>query len=222
MFIKTGKVIKCDFCGKEIYRKTSEFDKHTNHFCSISCEGKFRKGTLGAHWQGGKIDIKCYICGKSIKVPKWYYKTIKMITCGSESCKHGVQQLCGLKNVKSRNYKNIYKTGIYKKNFMKSSWEIAFAKHLDKNNILWFYEPKYFRLEKLGHSYVPDFYLPDFDLYVEVKAYLDEKNRAKLFAFRKLGYKLKLIGVGDKKIENFLISINKFTQQIKKGTKKWD
>lgn len=45
--------------------------------------------------------------------------------------------------------------------------EGVFAKALDDNDIVWQYEPKRFKLSWC--SYTPDFYLPEFDIWVEVK-----------------------------------------------------
>ncbi len=50
----------------------------------------------------------------------------------------------------------------------KSSWESDFAILCDQNNIIWQYEPKTFILTA-GHRYTPDFYLPQHDLYIEIK-----------------------------------------------------
>lgn len=51
--------------------------------------------------------------------------------------------------------------------------EEAFADWLDDHGIAWEYEPKFFSLEEneQGHTirgFLPDFYLPEIDLYVEI------------------------------------------------------
>lgn len=51
--------------------------------------------------------------------------------------------------------------------------EAAFAEFLDRHGIAWEYEPTFFPLEEdeTGHcirAFVPDFYLPELDLYVEI------------------------------------------------------
>lgn len=50
---------------------------------------------------------------------------------------------------------------------MRSSWELEVANWMDKLGIDWQYEPKTFSTSK--GKYTPDFYLPRFDCYVEVK-----------------------------------------------------
>lgn len=61
--------------------------------------------------------------------------------------------------------------------------EGVFAEQLDRANIQWVYEPRRFKTS-LG-SYLPDFYLPEFDIWVEVKGQQPPSQvLAKLQAFR--------------------------------------
>lgn len=79
----------------------------------------------------------------------------------------------------------LYEYGRYQ---MRSTWEVAFAAKLDHWKIEWKYEPRNFFVGKgkwNGRGYVPDFYLPEFDLYVEIKGYLRKDNKRKLQQFRK-------------------------------------
>lgn len=64
---------------------------------------------------------------------------------------------------------------------MRSKWEVAYAEWLDKQNIDWQYEPRWFNLG--GTSYTPDFYLPAEDQYVEIKGRMTEENAKKLKLF---------------------------------------
>lgn len=71
--------------------------------------------------------------------------------------------------------KKIYKTTRgkrvkYNDIWMKSTYESRLANVFDKLKIKWEYECKWFNLRS-GKCYLPDFYLPDFDLYVEVKGW---------------------------------------------------
>ena len=58
---------------------------------------------------------------------------------------------------------------------MDSTWEVACARRLDELGIKWTRDPSI----KLGYvtrgrrkkNYIPDFYLPDQDVYIEVKGY---------------------------------------------------
>jgi hypothetical protein len=71
---------------------------------------------------------------------------------------------------------------------VRSPWEANILRWLTHVGKPWQYEPKtfYFRGEKRGAtSYTPDIYLPDEDLYLEIKGYLDSKGRSKIKKFKK-------------------------------------
>lgn len=89
---------------------------------------------------------------------------------------------------KTRSYK-------YKGVSLHGSWELAYAKWLDDNEIRW--ERPTLKTTSFSYTfegktkrYIPDFYLPDDDLYIEIKGYETEKDRAKWNAFP---HKLKVI-----------------------------
>lgn len=52
-----------------------------------------------------------------------------------------------------------------------SSYEVQLAKDLDNNNISWIRPKriKYYDLDNKLHYYIPDFYLPDYDIYLDPK-----------------------------------------------------
>lgn len=63
---------------------------------------------------------------------------------------------------------------------LKGSWEVLVATWLDSKNIMWEHEVKSFDYEWNGkRKYYPDFYLPELDLFVEVKGYETERDRCK-------------------------------------------
>jgi hypothetical protein len=67
--------------------------------------------------------------------------------------------------------------------YFRSNWEIELAERLIELGIAFEYEPKrfYFRAER--ESYLPDFYLPEYNCWIEVKGYMDSRSlkRVKLF-----------------------------------------
>lgn len=78
---------------------------------------------------------------------------------------------------------------------MRSMWELALADALDHYGYEWEYEPEVFKLTK-SKRYIPDFYLPEEDRWIEVKG----DNYLKMFLktgkremFEKLGYTLDLV-----------------------------
>ena len=83
---------------------------------------------------------------------------------------------------------NRFKKSIYKDFHMDSSWELIFAQYLDNQNILWVKNSKGFQYnwEKQKRTYYPDFYLSDYDVYVEIKGYETDKDKAKYTAINNL------------------------------------
>lgn len=78
---------------------------------------------------------------------------------------------------------------------MRSSWEVALAHWYDGEGISWLYEPKVFTLAK-GCRYIPDFYLPQTNEWVEVKGsfYDSPRFRSKKKLFTDKGYVLSIFG----------------------------
>lgn len=66
--------------------------------------------------------------------------------------------------------------------FFRSKWEANVARTLDFQGRRWEYETKTFWFEKIkkgARSYTPDFYLPDENLFIEVKGWWDAKSLTK-------------------------------------------
>ena len=72
----------------------------------------------------------------------------------------------------------------YKKQGFRSSWEANFAKWCDLSGIKWEYESKTFDLGKT--TYTPDFYLPEFDCWIEIKGWWHPKAKRKFKKFKRL------------------------------------
>ena len=81
----------------------------------------------------------------------------------------------------------------YNNIWMRSSWEIKYAKYLDKKKLEWQYESKTFDLGNT--TYTPDFYLPEHNLYIEIKGYWRDDAKIKFKGFKKQypNIKIKLI-----------------------------
>ena len=70
--------------------------------------------------------------------------------------------------------------------YFRSSWEANIARILDYENIEWKYEYKRFYFDDKSDgilSYQPDFYLPQFHKWIEVKGWMDEKSKIRLNRF---------------------------------------
>ena len=75
--------------------------------------------------------------------------------------------------------------------FVRSSWEANVARIFLLNNINYEYEKHRFIL--VDCSYCPDFYLPEFDTYIEVKGYLRDGAKEVLHKFVKAYPNIKLL-----------------------------
>ena len=64
---------------------------------------------------------------------------------------------------------------------VRGTWERDFGNYLTNNKILWIRNKqlKYIQTDNSVHRYNPDFYLPELDLYIEVKGYFSEKDKLK-------------------------------------------
>lgn len=90
----------------------------------------------------------------------------------------------------------------YKGTILKGSWEVLVAIWLDDHNIKWEYETKCFDYEWNGKRiYYPDFYLPELDLFIEVKGYETERDHHKW-----------------KSVSNLIVLKHKEIEKIKQGT----
>lgn len=63
--------VKCDNCGKSIERIPYRIKRSKHHFCNIKCQGEWQskniKGEKSPTYKGGKVKVRCAICGKSIE-----------------------------------------------------------------------------------------------------------------------------------------------------------
>lgn len=66
-----------------------------------------------------------------------------------------------------------YNTPNQGKVWMRSGWEIKVAEYLNKNNIDWYYEYEWLNIST-DKNYLPDFFLPKYNCYIEVKGRVDE------------------------------------------------
>jgi hypothetical protein len=94
------------------------------------------------------------------------------------------KKLPGKKNKKSR----IGKRKDLNNTFFRSGWEANVARVFNYIKWEWIYEPRqfFFEGEKRGAvSYLPDFYLPGYDTYIEVKGYISSRDRGAIRKFKK-------------------------------------
>lgn len=59
----SGYYIKCEYCGKEVYKTKTQYNKAKHHFCSTKCQKEFE------HKEKYE-DRKCEMCGNIFNVSK--------------------------------------------------------------------------------------------------------------------------------------------------------
>lgn len=70
----TGHFIKCENCGKEVYKTKSQYNKAKHHFCSTKCQKEFE------HKERFE-DRKCEICGELFHASKKSTQRFCSIEC---------------------------------------------------------------------------------------------------------------------------------------------
>ncbi|MBU0580767.1 MAG: hypothetical protein KKA19_06290 [Candidatus Margulisbacteria bacterium] len=153
----------CIDCGKELLNLNAKRCR--------KCHFKYAVGKNNSNFRHGKtFDNHCLDCGKLLG----NYRSKRCKSCSRKGKLHwafGRNVIHG----KGAYYKNIW---------MRSSYEIAFAKYLDKVGIKWLYEPKAFDLGNT--TYRPDFYIPKFNSFYEIKGYWRDDAKMKFELFKKL------------------------------------
>ena len=188
----------CEKCGKEFEvvrnlkkNKTQIISKKEVRFCSRSCANGHKHSE---EWkenisQGLKGKTSWYIDGRSLK--KYYCECGREMRKGSKFCKECFYKTTEYKEKLSKSLKGKTggyregggrsKGGYYKNKHFDSMYEIEIAQFLDENNIIWKRNTKRMYFEWKGRKtyYIPDFYLPSIDAYLETKGYYwtDKKAR---------------------------------------------
>lgn len=213
------RILSCEKCSNEYKVKCTDYafeigkyKKHCSRKCSNSRtwsdEDKFKKSTsakesekvksankiLRNHNIKPKHVDKCLSCGKDIfrvgrKIRKYHNECWKKISGGMKA---------GSSTIYSCEYKG------YK---LDSGLEKIFAILLDKCNIKWVKNKSigfsYIGYDNKKRKYYPDFYLAEYDLWVETKG--------KIYALRDKNFELK-----SKSIKNLEILFNKDVKELYK------
>lgn len=153
------KIIDCNKCKKKI-------NVYVNSSLKACCE-KCRLENIKLK----KHDLVCVICNNLFKGRN---KTIK--TC-SKKCLTSLNRQTSINNPNCGGFHS-GKVFYYNKVAFDSTWEVEIAKFLDNKNIKWERHKdlriQYIDKKGINRRYYPDFYLPEY------KIYLDPKNPYKL------------------------------------------
>lgn len=86
--------------------------------------------------------------------------------------------------VQSVHGKRFYYDSVFQgKVCFRSSWELKYAQYLDLLNINWYYEYKTFKLSD-EMTYTPDFFLPQFKKFIEIKGWMHKNSQERINKFK--------------------------------------
>jgi len=213
--LKIAKLLSCSKCS--IYRKMLELNIPTRAKKEarslVDIDGKNNPTYIDGRSLGKYYCIDC--SKKEIKTKinwrTWFYGTKRCFSCAHKV--RGKRMIGIYKGKNSSAYGKIQhgKRGKYKGINMRSSYEIAYAKYLDKNNINWLYESKTFEIiynykgKKREGTYTPDFYLPRTKQYIEIKGWWRDNAKEKFEAFRKKYPEIKINILMQKELKDLKI-----------------
>jgi len=211
---------QCEKCGKD-------FKSYSSRFCSRSCanshtvseeqKSKTSKSLKNRETEAFLLNRRpkhCKYCGKSTySLDNKKTKIVCVPSC-VESKKSLSQKLslslCG----KTGGYREKGGRGkgcLYKGVWLDSSWELSLAKRLDELSIRWERDTgkhrfNYIDIKGKERKYYPDFFIPCFNLYIEVKGYWTDETRHKMTAVKERHKHIKILVLESlKEIETFKI-----------------
>jgi hypothetical protein len=177
------------------------YHKKSNKFCTRSCSATYtnarkdytkiktgpKKGHVPINYLPKTKVKQCIICGK-------YHPK------GGKTCSNDCKSQLLSKHLKGKTGGNRdanieYHDSLGNHCYLDSSWELQLANSLDKHNIRWIRPGKFILSD--DRSYTPDFYLPDYKVYLDPKAlradyYRNSKLKVQQFE-RETGYKCLII-----------------------------
>lgn len=91
---------------------------------------------------------------------------------------------------KDKPKKKAYKNGLrfyseVEQMMFRSTWEVELAELLTSLGITYEYEPTRFFYKDHKESYLPDYYLPEYNTFIEVKGFMDRRSAKRCNLFRK-------------------------------------
>jgi hypothetical protein len=91
--------------------------------------------------------------------------------------------------------------------YLMSSWEFKYVDYLNKNNIIWIKpKPIPYTLDNKNHYYIPDFYLPVTNEYVEIKGHMWARDRIKLENVKICNPTINLLILGKDEMKSILVT----------------
>jgi predicted nuclease of restriction endonuclease-like RecB superfamily len=137
------------------------------------------KSKRGKHFSKPKVKMICVGCGKSFELVPYLSKTQKYCSIHCNIVALGRKTT----SPKASRGKNGIRIDIDSKINFYSTWEANVARVFNLLGIKWQYAPKIFDLGE--HTYRPDFYLPGYDMFIEVKNFMGDYSKQRDYLFRK-------------------------------------
>lgn len=180
---------KCTICEKSIDSR--------KRVCSKECHAENSRQEIINRWDTGQYKARptgikrvvlCAICYKQVN--KHQRKTCSRECFSELNRRLSVERyrsgeaniITGHTGVKGHYYKDLY---------LRSSWELEFAKYMDSLGIIYEYEKH--RIDLGDCVYIPDFYIPKFDMFIEIKGWAKPVFLEKMNKFDKLYPALNLL-----------------------------
>ncbi|MEK7061408.1 MAG: NUMOD3 domain-containing DNA-binding protein [Patescibacteria group bacterium] len=182
MLLKPHETLSRKYCS----RKCSALVNNPNRKVSEITKQKISEAIKGTHPKTTrffpKIEIRCKNprCSRIMSLAPWLAK--KQRYCSNECAMAVIGRMTT--SPKASKGKPGIRTDVSPTICFYSTWEANIARVFNLINLKWVYAPKIFDLRE--HTYRPDFYLPDFDTYVEVKNFMGEYSLNRDTQFRKL------------------------------------
>lgn len=178
---------KCVKCNREI--SLSNYDKHL-----YSCTGEYFTGANKPRFDHPNIvDNLCPDCGIKFDSKRQtllhYWKCHTII-----GLKHNpnIGYCLGTREPISQFSKKFNYKGVH----LQSSWELEVAQDLDNNTIKWV-RPKHgfewLDRNRIVRKYYPDFYLPDYNVYLDPKNKFLRKKDAYKISYCRKKYKIQIL-----------------------------
>lgn len=183
-------MLNCQFCGKT-FNSNKSLKRHEPkcEYIDLTCKfcGKICKNYASyiQHTSRCTSNPDRYVQSFSENTRKILAEQARNIVWTDEMRKkHSIAMKKAVENnpdsYSTSNVSGRVKNIEYNGNTFKGTWELQVAKSLDDANIKYtnsvYGIPYFWNETNSWHTYFPDFYLPEYDLYVEVKGYQRERD----------------------------------------------
>lgn len=188
-YVKFTKLISCRYCGLSFENLTTSIRANHSRWCEknpkhIEYKQKtchMREGITNESRDKQAIGIKL-----AHKNGKYHDSSKKALATrrakGNLNHSEESKKLISQKSLASKHRRLVRNRILYKDIWLDSSWELILATRLDELNVKWIRpDPiKWVDDNGVSHNYFPDFYLVDYDLYLDPKnpqAYKVQKDK---------------------------------------------